>query len=185
MPRPRSFSFAQPQAAALFSAIAQDRKLPKEPRGRKAKKGAGNAVKLLTNPSAVKVTVLNGTTTSGLAAKVGTELAGRGYTVVGAPGNAARSDYATSVIEYGSAADRAAADTLAQQISPVRVALVPGVGAGPVQLILGSSFTALTAPAQPLGSISGSFTATSGCRNSAFFGANLPAPTGRLSCACS
>lgn len=169
-----------PQAQAVFSAIAQDQKLPKAPH---RKKGGGGAL-LTTSPSRVKVTVLNGTAIPQLAAKVSAELSGRGFALVGPPADAATSNYVHTVIEYGSTADQAALDTLRQQIPGATVQLVPGVAAGTLQLILGTRFRALAAQSKPLGKISGSFKASSHCRNSAFFGPNLAKPSGKVRCAC-
>jgi hypothetical protein len=75
-------------------------------------------------------------------------------------------------------------DTLRQQIPGASVKLVPSVPAGTLQLILGTRFRALTAQNKPLGAISGSFTASSHCRNGAFFGPNLAKPSGKVRCAC-
>ena len=170
-----------PAAKAVFSAIAQDQKLPKTPHARK--KGRGGTV-LTASPSRVHVTVLNGTTIPQLAAKVSAELAGRGFVIAGLPADAATSNYVQSAIEYGSKADLAAVDTLKQQIPGASVKLVPGVAAGTLQLILGTRFRALAAQSKPLGTISGSFKASSHCRNSAFFGPNLAKPSGKVQCAC-
>jgi hypothetical protein len=139
------------------------------------------------------VTVLNGTLTNGLAAGAAAQLTSRGFTVVGQPADAATSDYTQSVIQYGQASDRAAAETLASQIAGAEVQQATGVTPGTVRLILGSTFTSVAAagsvkskPAtdKPLGTIAGSYKASSPCRNSAFFGPNLPKPSGRVSCAC-
>ena len=169
-----------PQAKAVFSAIAQDQKLPKAPH---RKKGGGGAL-LTTSPSRVQVTVLNGTAIPQLAAKVSAELSGRGFAIAGQPADAATSNYVHTVIEYGSTADQAALDTLRQQIPGATVQLVPGVAAGTLQLILGTRFRALAAQSKPLGTISGSFKASSHCRNNAFFGPNLAKPSGKVRCAC-
>jgi hypothetical protein len=170
-----------PQGKAVFSAIAQDQKLPKTARAKK--KGRGGAL-LTTSPSRVNVTVLNGTTIPQLAAKVSTELAGRGFAIAGTPADAATSNYVHSVIEYGSKADLAAVDTLKRQIPGASVQLVPSLAAGTLQLILGTSFRALAAQSKPLGTIAGSFKASSHCRNGAFFGPNLAKPSGKVRCAC-
>jgi len=84
-----------PKAHALFAALAHDQKLPKT-HGRGHHHGASTV--LTTSPSKVQVTVLNGTTISRLAAKVATGLAGRGFTIVGPPSDAATPDYVQSVI---------------------------------------------------------------------------------------
>jgi hypothetical protein len=89
-----------------------------------------------------------------------------------------------SVIEYGSAAEHPAVDTLRQQFPDATVKQVTGLIPGTLQLILGTSFHALAAPSKPLGSISGSFKASTACRNGAFFGPNLSKPSGKINCAC-
>ncbi len=179
-PDPNELKFA-PHAHAVFAAIAQDQTLPKSPRKHRHH---GKTTLLTTSPAKVKVTVLNGTTVSQLAAKVAADLAGRGFTIVGQPANAVSSNYVRSVIEYGSAAEHRAVDTLRQQFPNATVKLVPGLAPGRLRLILGSSFHALAAPGKPLGSISGGFKASSHCRNGAFFGPNLVKPSGKVRCAC-
>jgi LCP family protein required for cell wall assembly len=169
-----------PHAKAVFASIAQDQKLPPS-----AKRGhKGKTTLLTTSPAKVKVAVLNGTSISQLASKVATDLAGRGFTIVGQPGNAATSTYVQSVIEYGSAAEHPAVATLRQQFPNATVKQVTGLSPGTLQLILGTSFHALAAQSKPLGSISGSFKASSPCRNGAFFGPNLTKPSGKIRCAC-
>ncbi len=175
--------FDSARAPAVFAAIARDKTLPKAP---KHKKGKHHTAKPLTvKPSLVKVTVLNGTLIQGLAAKVAGELTTSGFTVVGTPSDATRSNFVNSVVEYSQPADKAAALTLARQVESARVRQKPGLVPGTVQLILGSTFTTVEATSQPLHSLAGGFKASSSCRNSAFFGTNLPAPTtGHVSCAC-
>jgi len=169
-----------PHAHAVFAAIAQDQKLPPtQQRGHR-----GKSMLLTTSPAKVRVTVLNGTATSRLAAKVAAGLAGRGFTIVGQPGNAASSDYVQSVIEYASAAEHAAVDTLRQLFPNATVKHVPALTSGTLHLILGTSFHSLARQSKPLGSISGSFKASSPCRNNAFFGPNLNKPAGKVNCAC-
>ncbi|HEX5191023.1 MAG TPA: LytR C-terminal domain-containing protein, partial [Streptosporangiaceae bacterium] len=145
----------------------------------------GASALLTTSPSKVKVTVLNGTTIAQLAAKVAAGLADRGFTIAGPPADAATSNYVRSVIEYGSAAEHPAVDTLREQFQNATVKLVPGLTPGRLRLIVGTSFHALAArSSKPLGSISGGFKASSHCRNGAFFGPNLAKPSGKLRCAC-
>jgi hypothetical protein len=57
-------------------------------------------------------------------------------------------NYASSVVEYGSSAGKAAAKTVAAQLSNVTLQLNPSVAPGRVDLILGSSFTALQTKAK-------------------------------------
>jgi LCP family protein required for cell wall assembly len=170
-------------APAVFAAIARDKTLPKTPKHKKGKHPV--ATTLTVKPSLIKVNVLNGTLIQGLAAKVATELTTSGFTVVGTPSDATRSNFVHTVVEYSQPTDKPEAITLARQITSARVKQKHGVTAGTVQLILGSTFTTVVATSQPLHSIAGSFKASSSCRNSAFFGTNLPAPTvGHVSCAC-
>ena len=177
-----------PTAGAIFTAIARDKTLPKAPRKKGTKdkgKQHGSGGQLATiSPSKVDVTVLNGTTTAGLAAKVSTELSAAGFALTGIPGNAASSSYVQTQIGYGAAADLAAARTLRQYFPHALLKQVPGLAAGTVQLIVGPGFTTVAQPNQPIGTISGSFNASARCRNGAFFGPNLPAPTGKVACAC-
>ncbi len=196
-PDTAKLQFAQPAADTVFAAIARDKTLPK-PKPVKGKHGQGKKGKgghsrqtvetATVQPADVSVNVLNGTLLQGLAAKAAGELTTAGFTVVGQPGNAATTDYAHSVVEYGAKADKAAAKTLAAEIPAATVQLTSGLPTGGVTLILGSDFAGLNAKAaasKPLGNLSGSFKANAPCRNSAFFGPNLPKPTGRVSCACS
>jgi len=176
---PNELVFA-PHSRAVFLAIAQDQKLPKSAKHKHRHK----STLLTTSPANVKVTVLNGTTISQLAAKVAAGLAGRGFTIVGTPADAPTSNYVQSVIEYGSAAEHPAVATLREQFPAATVKLVPGLSPGELQLILGTSFHALAAQSKPLGTISGSFKANSHCRNGAFFGPNLAKPSGKVRCAC-
>jgi LCP family protein required for cell wall assembly len=134
---------AQPQASQLFSAIAHDQTLPKAKKpGQLAKPVAKPVARPATETAAkVSVTVLNGTQTAQLAATTATGLSSRGFLIAGT-GNASGS--ASSVIEYGSPADLAAARALQAQIgSAVTLQQQPGLAPGSLTLILGSDFTAL------------------------------------------
>jgi LCP family protein required for cell wall assembly len=187
--------FAQPQAGTLFSAIAHDSKLPKI---KKTGKGSGGGVLLTTSPSKVKVMVLNGSGITNQAGNAATALASLGFDVVGtgsATGASGAPDfsYVKSVIKYASAADLPAANTLREHFSLVRLKLVPTLTPGTIEVVLGSTFTALASPssskaAQPVTGLStsyGGITASARCRNSAFYGYYDTAPTsGKASCSC-
>jgi LCP family protein required for cell wall assembly len=137
---PNWVQWVQPQANALFTAIAHDSKLPEAVKKQKSKKH----VKTITvSPADVKVQVLNGTTTSGLGATTATNLSTRGFDVVGPAGDAANSDYTSSVIEYATPAQLPAARTLAKLFSKVILEQVSGLDSSTLSVILGSSFTAL------------------------------------------
>jgi LCP family protein required for cell wall assembly len=190
--------FSQPLAGRLFSSIAHDVRLPKMHHGGSGGQAGGQPLTL--SPSQVKVKVLNGSPV-GQAAQVAAELASRGFDVVGT-GNAARLTHVRTVIEYGSITDLAAADTLKKQFTSAQTRLDPSLAVGTIHVVIGSAFTALASPspspspsatpspsasAVPIGSLSGSFGGITGnvrCRNSAFYGPNSPAPTGKVPCVC-
>jgi LCP family protein required for cell wall assembly len=190
---PNEVEFEQPQANALWYALAHDSKLPKISK-KKAPKPAPSVSTagqpLTVNPDQVKVTILNGSNGTNETATADTDLTDRGFNVVGT-GYADTTSYVKSVIEYGTAADLPAANTLKQQIPEVTVKLVTGLTAGTVELILGRTFTKLTPPKQTSQSISGlstnygGITAQVKCRNSAFYGVYDQAPTTpKNSCRC-
>jgi LCP family protein required for cell wall assembly len=190
---PNEVEFEQPQANALWYALAHDSKLPKitkkkAPTPTPSVSTAGQP--LTVSPALVKVTILNGSDGTNETATADTDLTSRGFDVVGT-GYADATSYVKSVIEYGTVADLPAADTLKQQIPDVTLKLVPGLTAGTVELILGNTFTKLTPPKQTSQSISGlstnydGITAKVKCRNSAFYGVYDQAPTAPVnSCAC-
>jgi hypothetical protein len=150
--------FAQPQADEVFSAIARDVTVPKVKVAPSAVPSSGGAQVLTTSPSNVKVKILNGSGAAGIAAQAASGLTSRGFDVTGT-GNAASFAYTQSVIEYASAADMAAVNTLKQQLTNVTGLQVSSLTPGTVVLILGSDFTELTPVAQP--SASGSASASS------------------------
>lgn len=162
-------SFDPTQGPGLFSAIVHDTKLPKII---KAKKGAkGPQVKLLS-AAKVSVKVLNGSGVNGIAGTTATALTGRGFHVLGSAGATTASgapdySYTKSVIEYRSAADLAAAQTVAAQLSDVTLKQLGSVPAGTVTLILGSDFKALKAKssAKPLGNLTSQYGGYTGSTN--------------------
>jgi LCP family protein required for cell wall assembly len=145
-----------PQDAQLFSAIRHDVKLPKlhSRTGKHAKRRGGPAVRLLS-PAQVRLQVLNGSGVSGVASSAATALTSRGFTVT-KTGDAPSFTFTGSVVEYGSAADLAAARTVAAQLSHATVRLAPRGMAGTVRLILGSTYTSLKQAHGKLGSTVGS-----------------------------
>jgi LCP family protein required for cell wall assembly len=137
--------FAQPQADEVFSAIAHDVTVPKVPVNPRP---TATAPQVLTaNPSDVKVKILNGSGVQGIAAQAAGELTSRGFDVTGT-GNAASFAYTNSVIEYPSAAELAAVNTLQKELTNVTDLLDTSLAPGTVELILGSDFTGL-APQGP------------------------------------
>jgi LCP family protein required for cell wall assembly len=201
---PNEVEFAQPQADAVFWAIAHDTAIPLTGNHRhhfraetvKGQKNgpidAGPAGQLRTlDPAQVKVTVLNGSSGSDLSSEAAAGLTSRGFSVLGTA-YAPPASYRRSVIEYSSRADLAAARTLRGQFSSVRLKLVPGLTPGTVQVILGSSFSKL-APPKPtsrasMASLSnnyGGITASVSCRNSAFYSSNGTPQSQSQTCRCS
>jgi LCP family protein required for cell wall assembly len=100
------------KARALFEALRADR--PLAPPHRRA-------------PREVRVQVLNGTTTKGLAARVDRALAGLGFAVTGRPADAAVHDARRTVVEYDPRWDRSGR-SLATALPGSELRAVPGQG---------------------------------------------------------
>ena len=167
-PNPAWVSFDQTQVPGLFGAIIHDTKLPKIIKRHGA---AGPPVKLLS-AAKVNVEVLNGSGVNGIAGRTATALGKRGFHVLGStgattPSGAADYSYTKSVVEYRSAADLAAAKTVAAQLTNVTVRQVASVPAGTVNLILGSDFKALKtkSKARPLGNLTSRYGGYTGNTN--------------------
>jgi hypothetical protein len=184
-------SWEQPQAARMFRAIEADRALPAAAKG-KSKGGAKikTASVPAVSPAKVNVQVLNGSGVSGIAGSTATALTAKGFTVTGT-GPAANYSYTSSVIQYSSAAQLPEVSTLKAQLGSVVVQQNTALGAGSLNLILGSSFHGLGAgklangrsSAKTLGNLAksyGGITAnTNICQDSAAFaGPDTPVPGG-------
>jgi LCP family protein required for cell wall assembly len=188
-PDPDRVEFEQPQANALFWAIAHDSKLPKltKAKDKTAAPPATGGQPLTVSPDTVKVLILNGSDGVNQTTQASTELSDRGFDVVGT-GYAQADTYTTTVIQYADQADLPAADTLKQQFGSVTLQLVPSLTPGTIQVILGSSFTGLAAPKQTSSAISGlstnygGITANIRCRNSAFYGYYDEQPISKTCC---
>ena len=182
-------SFAQPQAGRLFRAIAHDAALPRATRHRTS---AVAPPTLDAAPATVKVRILNGSGVTGIASQAAAALSARGFDVTGT-GDAASFGYTRSVIEYASMTSQPEVTTLARQLSSVTVRRDPSLAPGTIELILGTSFTALAPPpaashqaakrarpsAQAVGSLARSYGGTTGaasCKSdtAAFAGPNSP-----------
>ena len=137
----------QPQSAQLFSAIAHDQSVakPAKKSGTAAPGTATPATATAQSPPKVAISVLNATATAGLAAQAAGSLSRNHFDVLGA-GNAAAPS-ASTIIQYSSPADAAAANALTQVVPGAVVQQVTGVASGTVDLILGSSFTGIRATA--------------------------------------
>lgn len=168
---PNWVEFAPASAARLFAAVAHDIRLPKM--AKQARPGQGTR---LLAASRVRVEVLNGSGVTGIAGRTAAALATRGFHVLGAvsattAAGAPDFGYTTSVVEYGAAADLAAARTVAAQLPGAALKRVSAVPAGTVHLILGSSFTALAPRPKrnSLGNLAARYSGYSGstnvCRN--------------------
>jgi len=161
---PARVQFAQPQADEVFAAIAHDVTVPKVKVAPSATPSSGGAQVLTTSPSNVKVKILNGSGQQGIASQAAAALTSRGFDVTGT-GNAASFAYTKSVIEYSSAADMAAVNTLKQELTNVTDLQDSTLTPGTVELILGSDFNGLvpqssTASATPTTSATPGSTAT-------------------------
>ena len=179
--------FEQPQADQLFTAIAHDSTLAKAAKGKgRHKKAAVPPAVETTAPSQVKVQVANGSGVSGIASQAGGELTNLGFDVVGT-GDASSFSYTDSVIEYAAASDLPAVNTLKARLGSVQVVLDSSLTPGTITLIVGSSFTSVSATPTPSPSSSGPSVAslsqadsgitanTNICSNqSAFVGPNSP-----------
>jgi LCP family protein required for cell wall assembly len=164
-PAPAQVEFVQPTDQRLFSAIAHDTKLP-----RHGSRDGSRATLDTVSPGAVRVQVMNGTSVAHLAAATARNLTARGFDVVGVPGDAARSDYTSSVIEYASAADLPAARTLAGRLHDVRLRKDPAMSTGTIVLILGS--TSSQPSGRPAPSSAGSPEAAGGSHDGTRHGAS-------------
>ena len=181
-PNPDWVELDTTQDPPLFAAVAHDNKLPKVHKSKKAKgsKGSGKGKtkprpKLL-NAAAVSVEVLNGSGVQGVAGATGTALTSRGFHVLGAAAaltstGATDFSYTKSVVQYSSAADLAAARTVAAQLPNVTLQQDSSVTAGTVNLILGSDFTKLGKQSQSTspGNLAGQYNGYTGginvCKN--------------------
>ncbi len=134
--------FAQPQASQLFSAVAQDKRLPKAAPKDKSGTHPGTALVKTAQPSTVRVEVMNGNGVSNEASTVAASLTSRGFNVVGT-GDAPSFSYTRSVIEYASAADLPAADSLKARLSSVTLEHDASLTPGTVDLIVGSTYAGL------------------------------------------
>jgi LCP family protein required for cell wall assembly len=138
--------FMQPQAGQVFAAIARDMTVPKVSTI-PVPSSSGGAQVLTTSPANVKVEVLNGSGVTHIANAAAAGLTSRGFDVTGT-GDAPSFAYTKSVIEYSSAADLAAVNTLKKELTNVTSLQVTSLTPGTVDLILGSDFTGL-APKTP------------------------------------
>ncbi len=166
--------FAQPQASRVFWAIAHDLIQPVVARAAVPVASAGPRP---IRPQRVHVTVLNGSGIAGQADQVAAALASRGFRITGI-GDAANSSYASSVIEYGSAAQLPEVKVLSSQLAGALREQVPSLGRHGLDLIIGANFTRLApwppahhaASGNPVTSLAhayGGISASASCRSDA------------------
>ena len=131
----------KPRANALWHALRTDGPLP----GTELKpkpSTSPNANPLTVAPSAIRVRVLNGTGEVGIAHKVASELANRGYVIDGV-GDADSSSYSTTTIRYG--VDKVqSSQTLAASV-PGSDRQQDGTLGSTLELIIGSNYNGTTA----------------------------------------
>jgi LCP family protein required for cell wall assembly len=113
----------------LFQAVARDEPLTKPP--------APLPKKLTVPPSAIRVTVLNGTGIARRAAKAADDLRGVGFRVAGT-GNAEGGPYDTTRVRYAPG-EEAAAATLAKSLGGAKTELGPS-GAATLTVIVGADY---------------------------------------------
>lgn len=148
---PNRVEWAQPQDTELFRSIAHDMSLPKGVKHGAHGKGSPSQPARpapSVSPAQVRVDVLNGSGSTGLAGTTATGLTSRGFNVVG-QGDAANFNYASTVIEYASPSQLPAVNMLKRQLGTAQLQQVPDVRPGTVNLILGSDFSGLAGAAAP------------------------------------
>ncbi len=131
-----------PQDQGLFSAIANDRRLPRTHKSKSKKTGTNGSGSASLTDSQARVEVMNGSGVQGIAATAATTLTGDGFNVTGnknAPGN--NFSYTGSVIKYGSPAGLAVAKQIASLMTDVTLQQDGSIGGKRIDVILGSTFS--------------------------------------------
>jgi LCP family protein required for cell wall assembly len=183
-------SWEQPQAARMFRAIQADKNLPATAKAKGKGKGKTATAAPTVSPATVHVQVLNGSGVTGVAGTTASALTAKGFTVTGT-GSAANYNFTSSVIQYSSAAQLPEVSTLKAEIGSVVVQQDTALGAGSLNLIVGSSFKGLGTAKGPgskssvktLGNLAKNYNgitaSTNICRDSAAFaGPDTPLPGG-------
>lgn len=139
-------SWEQPQSDQMFRAIEADRELPASAKA----KGNGKAKSAMTatagatvSPAKVSVEVLNGSGVNGVAGSAATALTAKGFTVTGT-GPAANYSYSSTTIQYSSTAQLPEVNTLKAALGSVVAQKDTALGAGSINLILGSNYHGLS-----------------------------------------
>jgi LCP family protein required for cell wall assembly len=140
-------SWEQPQADRMFRAIQADRDLPTAAKAKakgNAKAAATAAAGPTVSPAKVSVEVLNGSGENGVAGAAATALTAKGFVVTGT-GPAANYNYTATTIQYSSAAQLPEVNTLKAALGSAVVQQDTALGAGSINLILGSNYHGLSA----------------------------------------
>jgi LCP family protein required for cell wall assembly len=185
-------SWEQPQSDLMFRAIEADRNLPTSAKANgkgKAKTAMTATAQPTVSPAKVSVQVLNGSGVNGVAGAAATALTGKGFTVTGT-GPAANYSYTSTTIQYSSAAQLPEVNTLKAALGSAVAQKDTALGAGSINLILGSNYHGLStgksagkASARTLSNLAksyGGITANANiCKDSAAFtGPDNPLPGG-------
>jgi LCP family protein required for cell wall assembly len=134
-------AIVQPDADELFAALRADRTIDgKNASGKKGKSGASAAPSPSASPTPVSgagidVTVYNGTTVTGLAARAAATLTTDGFTVTGTA-TASAQDHTTTLVEYGAGME-SQAGTVAQAFPGAELQPVTRAGIG---VVLGQAY---------------------------------------------
>ena len=123
------------KAAPIWAAMKNDTPWP--PKG-DGTSGGEPAPLLKTKPENIRVNVLNGTTTPGLAKKVAKQLRKKGF-VVEEVGNAETTDYATTTVQFDPKWDQSAKTLIAASGATVEESVKKQ--GGTLNLIVGADFT--------------------------------------------
>ncbi|MCO5998704.1 LCP family protein [Actinoallomurus rhizosphaericola] len=130
-PDPNRIAWKEPDADNLFAAIRNDNQV----------QAPAKVKKVNLQPAQVKVEVLNGTATPGLAGRAGDQLKARGYQVVKV-GTLTGPKPAKTEVRYGAGADQQAA-ALAQVVPNAQPVAGQDTPAGTVDLVLGPDWEGL------------------------------------------
>jgi LCP family protein required for cell wall assembly len=139
-------SWEQPQSDRMFRAIEADRDLPtsgKATGNGTAKSAVTATAEPTVSPAKVSVQVLNGSGVNGIAGSAATALTAKGFTVTGT-GPAANYSYASTTIQYSSAAQLPEVNTLKAALGSAVAQKDTALGAGSINLILGSNYHGLS-----------------------------------------
>jgi hypothetical protein len=139
-------SWEQPQADRMFRAVEADRDLPASAKAKgngKARTATAATAEPTVSPANVRVQVLNGSGVNRVAGSAATALTAKGFSVTGT-GPAANYSYTSTTIQYSSAAQLPEVNTLKAALGSVVTQKDTALGAGSINLILGSNYHGLS-----------------------------------------